>query len=99
MRVISKNGKAYYPVDPEIQRVRMLKYYDTNKTTLVRKKILDYGLGHLGRIPTLGSIEKYSITPGELILHFENFKKVCQDAEVLEKSQAKLMKRISKKWT
>lgn len=98
MKVISKSGKTYYTSDPLKQKLHSAKYYENNKAELVRKKILNYSLGVLGRIPTLGSIGKYSITPGELIQHFGTFKKNCQDIELLEKSQAKLMTRIEKGW-
>lgn len=98
MKVVSKNEKVYYAVAPEKQRINHERWYDKNKEQIVRKKILAYSLEVLGRIPTLSSIEKYNISPGELIQHFGVFKKNCQDAELLEKSQAKVMSRIQAAW-
>lgn len=98
MKVVSKTGRTYYTADPLKQKIHTAKYYENNKTELVRKKILAYSLEVLGRIPTLSSIEKYKISPGELIQHFGVFKKNCPDAELLEKTQAKVMSRIQAAW-
>ena len=99
MKVVSKNGKTYYPIDPEVQRQKMVKYYDNNKERIIRKKILSYSLEVLGRVPTLSSIEKYGISPGELVQHFKGFKENCQDTEIIKKTQEKLLLRIQNGWT
>lgn len=98
MKVLSKNGIWYNSAPAEQQKANHDRWYENHKESIVRRKILTYSLQVLGRIPTLSSIQKYDISPGELIQHFGKFKEKCQDTELLEKSQDKLMKRIQKSW-
>lgn len=95
MKVVSKNGKEYYTCPPEKQQEKMAKYYALHKDKCIRFKILK-NLETLGRVPTLNSLEKYSISPGELLERYEIFRKL--DVGDPEKVREKLYMRIANNW-
>jgi len=69
---------------------RQKKFYDKNKSTCVRMKILQQ-IERKGSIPTKSSVEKYSITFTEIMRNYETYLKTN---EVCNKTVLKLGKRM-----
>tara|TARA_R110000803_G_scaffold142752_2_gene209033 strand:+ start:994 stop:1317 length:324 start_codon:yes stop_codon:yes gene_type:complete len=97
IRTVSRNGKIYWKPPPEVYTETSRRYYEGSKDKIIRQKLLKQ-VELNGRIPTKTSVDKYDITPAELMGRYEIFRTENEDEDRVKNVQEKLLRRISEKW-
>ena len=96
-KTLSKNGKIYYKISPEINRAGQIKYYKDNKNKIAPNAILSR-LEKTGNIPQIKSLEKYPniITEETIMKSYKKFKEHNEDPEKFIHTKNKLIVLLKK---